>query len=107
MADNPKSFEPKSWNEDTMAEIPSKVPSVYANNVSIGFSNWDAWIQFGELAGEREGKLLVQPRLRVVMSLEHTKAFISALQDSVSQFEEQFGEIKLYGVTTPETIKAK
>lgn len=97
MAQEEKKIIVKSWNEASMdVGTERSAPNIYSNNVQIGFSNWDAWIQFGEILGEREGKLLIAPKLRVVMSLEHTKAFLKALQDSLGQFEETFGEIKMF-----------
>lgn len=97
-AENPKGkLESKAWDDKDIVQLtPDKLPSLYANNVSIGFTNWDAWMNFGEILGESENKLLVGPKLRVVMSLQHMKAFAAALQDSLARFEAEFGEIKMY-----------
>jgi hypothetical protein len=87
----------KSWDASSTDVLGTeRVPNIYTNNVQIGFSNWDAWLQLGEIMGEREGRLLIAPKARVVMSLEHAKAFLKALQDSLRQFEENFGEIQLF-----------
>ena len=88
-----KSWEPSQIQQALGAE---KVPNIYTNNIQIGFSNWDAWLQFGEILGEHEGRLLIAPKLRVVMSLQHVKAFLGALQDSLMKFEATFGEIKMF-----------
>lgn len=106
-AESPKGkLETKAWEEGDIVQLtPDKLPSLYANNVSIGFTNWDAWMQFAEIVGEKDGKLLVAPKLRVVMSLEHAKAFVHALRDSLANFEAQFGEIKMFAQKEPATEK--
>lgn len=97
MAEEKGKLQVKSWDESSTDVLGTeRVPNIYSNNVQIGFSNWDAWIQFGEILGEREGRLLIAPKARVVMSLEHAKAFLKALQDSMGEFEANFGEIKMF-----------
>jgi hypothetical protein len=86
----------KSWDTSNVEMGLERVPNIYTNNVQIGFSNWDAWIQFGEILGEHEGRLLIAPKTRVVMSLQHAKAFLSALSGSLAKFEDTFGEIKQF-----------
>jgi hypothetical protein len=93
MADEEGKLKVKSWDASSMELGSERVPNVYTNNAQIGFSNWDAWIQFGEILGEREGRLLVAPKVRVVMSLQHVKAFLTALNDSIAKFESTFGDI--------------
>jgi hypothetical protein len=101
MAEEKGKLKVKTWDESSTQMLGSeRVPNIYTNNAQIGFSNWDAWIQFGEILGEVEGKLLIAPKTRVVMSLEHAKAFLAALQDSMAKFEEEFGEIKTFALKT-------
>jgi len=49
---------------------------------------------FGEGIGESEGAAVVEQRVSVVMSPQHTKAFLAILQDHVGKYEKLFGEIK-------------
>ena len=95
MADEKDDLKVKSWDRSQfeMDLGSERVPNIYTNNVQIGFSNWDTWFQFGEILNEHEGRLLVAPKVRVVMSLQHAKAFHAALEESLLKFEETFGEI--------------
>jgi hypothetical protein len=34
---------------------------------------------------------------RVIMTPQHTKSFLNALQENIEKYEKQFGEIKVYG----------
>ena|SRR6266540_7492601 len=97
-------LEVKSWDDSSIVQIPAQVVSAYSNNVRFGFTNWDMWFVFGEIAGEKEGKLMIAPRARVVMSLSHAKAFLQAFQSSMEKFEKDFGEIKvLTPLETPDS----
>lgn len=66
---------------------------LYANNVQIGFSTFDMWMMFGEIMGREGDTLLVEPRARVSMSLEHAKAFADVLSKNIAKFEEELGQI--------------
>jgi len=91
--------EVKRWQDDdiTPLQTPLKVDTInaYSNNVRLGFTNWDMWIVFGEILGEKDGKLLTLPKARITMSLQHAKAFLQALQTSLEGFEKDFGEIQI------------
>jgi regulator of RNase E activity RraA len=68
--------------------------SVYANQVEMHTSNWDVKIRFGE-AIIAEGEHVVEEKARIVMSPQHTKAFLAVLTDTVRRYEAAFGEIPL------------
>jgi hypothetical protein len=36
---------------------------------------------------------------RIIMTPQHAKSFMKALEDNVSKFENQYGEIKLHGIS--------
>ncbi len=80
----------KKVEESTSVEVPvnpvdninyvtpaSEFPFVYANNAVMSISELDGSIIFGEVVGKEEGKTLVVPKVKVVMSLP----FIEKLQD--------------------------
>lgn len=89
------SIETKVWDKSSTEFVQERVPSIYINSANVMFSNWDASINFGEILGEVEGKLVVVPKLRVTMSLQHAKAFLKVLKDNLEAFEQHFGEIQL------------
>jgi hypothetical protein len=100
---NDKPFETdaeiKRWQDDDItplsAQIKMDTVNAYSNNVRLGFTNWDMWFLFGEILGEKDGKLLTLPRARITMSLQHAKAFLQAFQTSIEGFEKDFGEIQI------------
>jgi hypothetical protein len=82
--------------------VPTQTPvRLYANNVQIGFSTWDMWMVFGEVMGREGDELLVEPRARVSMSLEHAKAFAEVLSMNIAKFEEEVGKIPAFHVRPP------
>ena len=70
-------------------------PSIYANHAEINVSSWDFRFKFGEIETVADGKVIVEERVRVVMSPHHTKVFLKVLQDNVAKWEARFGEIDL------------
>jgi hypothetical protein len=99
MAERTKTANPlgaKSWDKSSTKLIADKLQTVYANNAQFELSNWDMSIVFGELGGESEdGKLIVNQNVKVTMSLQHAKVFTQALQETLANFENQFGTIQL------------
>ena len=97
--DNNIRIEAKEWGATDIKPIAApNMVSVYANNANVGFSNWDMWLTFGEIMGEEGGQLVVAQKARVVMSLQHAKAFIDLVNTNLAAFEKQFGEIKILSV---------
>jgi hypothetical protein len=96
--------EPKILSEQKFQEVTTKeqtnikVPdfrSVYANNTAFNTSTFDFSMTFGEISGIQEGRLTVEQHTKVTMSPIHAKVFLQVLAQQISQFEQQFGEIKL------------
>lgn len=85
----------KEWGEDNTVQANNSIPNVYINNVNLGFSNWDMFLLLGEMLGEREGKLVVQNKVRITMSLQFAKAFSDLLKTNLDAFEKETGEIGL------------
>lgn len=71
-------------------ELWEKVPYVYVNATQTQGSNWDLRILFSE----RLPKGSVEPRVAVVMSPQHAKAFLEALTTTVNGLENLIGPIK-------------
>jgi Protein of unknown function (DUF3467) len=87
--------------------------TTYVNAAQIVFSPWDFGLQFSHIVAsisskppkaeeaadeapeESETEISVEQRSvsHIVMSPQHTKAFLNALQDNVRKYEAQFGEI--------------
>jgi hypothetical protein len=91
-------LEPKVHAAGTMQYLDVDVPSVYSNNVMIKFTNWDAGILFGEIVSQGIGEnetLVIRPRVRIMMSHSHLKAFAEALQATLESFENAMGDIKI------------
>jgi hypothetical protein len=76
-------------------------PPAYSNNVNILTSTWDITFEFSQLsltASQEENQPPVVSAdvvQRIVMSPQHAKAFSEVLRQNVSQWEQQFGEIRL------------
>jgi hypothetical protein len=68
--------------------------SVYANNAQVRMTSFDLNCVFGEVTGDDpDGSLIVEQRVSVTMSPQHAKALVGVLQQHMTQYEEQFGEI--------------
>ncbi len=68
--------------------------NVYANNVHMAMSLFDASLIFGEIVGEEvDGKNVVNQKVRIILSKEMTKVLAELLVRNVRAYEAQFGEI--------------
>jgi hypothetical protein len=70
----------------------------YANNAQIEANPWDLKLIFGEvekteMAPEGVAKIYVEDKARIVMSPQHAKALMKALQENLAQYEAQMGLI--------------
>jgi hypothetical protein len=83
--------------ERTVRILPKKEDHIttYANNVQIFVTAWDATFVFGQLESVSETEQEVQPKISVIMSPQHTKAFVGALATLVKRYEDDFGEIHI------------
>ena len=71
---------------------------VYANNMQVGFSTWDLAITFGEIVGEQDGKPVVEETVKILMTREIAKVLGTIIQSHITEYEANFGEIKLPSV---------
>ncbi len=87
----------KTWEKKEFAiTLTPTFTNTYANNVRLGFTSWDMWLAFGEVMGEKDGKLQIAQQCRIVMSIQHAKAFYELLKNNIEEFEKAFGEIHEY-----------
>src|SRR4051794_14266160 len=69
------------------------VKSLYSNSASFVTTPFDVRLVFGQIRPGPSGKLVNEQRISVVMSWEHTKALLNALQKTVEDHEMDFGPI--------------
>jgi hypothetical protein len=61
------------------------------NTSAVQASNWDIRIAFGDRGPTKQ----VEPKVGIILSYQHAKALLKALQSVVKITEEKFGEIRL------------
>src|SRR5262249_20315106 len=76
-------------NEGTNDWLTDRVSYIYVNRSLASGSSWDIRFTFGE--DTPSGKTI--PRVGIVMSPQHAKAFAKLVASTVKQFEERLGEI--------------
>ncbi|GEM_PF-2230409 len=85
-------------------QIPDTVSEFYANSVFVGFGAWDFTLFFGttELPSALPANLGHQSYggdiridALVRMSPQHAKAMARSLNESLTRYEEQFGELRI------------
>ena len=87
----------------TREQVNNKSPdfrSVYANNTMFAVSTFDFSMTFGEINAVADGRLSVEQHTKVTMSPVHAKLFLQIFSQQMTQFEQQFGEIKIPVVQT-------
>lgn len=67
-----------------------RIKTVYSNIVRIGHSPYEFMLDFGQF--QPEGKKAFMD-VRVIVSPQHAKAIMKALQENISGFEEKNGKI--------------
>jgi Protein of unknown function (DUF3467) len=98
----------RSQAETDPIVLPSNV-TVYANNLGIGMTVFDIVVTFGEVVGVRDGRAVIQQRVKIIMSPLLAKIFTRNLSESVSDYEKQFGEIRVpegFGSFVEKAIKS-
>jgi hypothetical protein len=75
--------------------------SVYTNRVEINISTWDVRIKIMEILEKDGGALKIKKHGSVVMTPLHAKALLRALDSTLKQYEERFGEIDLGKIDKP------
>jgi len=74
-------------------EIPEKEgEGIYSNFSAVGFNNSEFIMDFIRIMpGIPKGKVYS----RIVMNPQNVKAFLKSLEDTVKQYEDKMGEIKI------------
>lgn len=82
-------------NQQINVELGEKeAEGIYSNLALISHSPAEFVIDFTRmLPGVPKTKVYA----RIVMTPQHAKSFLKALQDNVGKYEKQFGEIKIHG----------
>jgi len=82
--------------------------TTYANNVQLGWTNFDVRMIFGEVVDAQVDKLIVEQRAQVTISYLQAKLLMFLLGQAVSQYETIFGELKIpEGLLTFELTKTE
>ena len=71
----------------------------YANHFAIGFNQYEFVLDFGQSYSENDP---AEPCLRVITTPAYAKAFVKALSESITHYEEEFGNI---GGPSPDIAK--
>jgi hypothetical protein len=71
--------------------------SIYSNNAAFQVGVFDFSIFFGEVMGVDESSqtLMIEQRVKIIMSPLHAKIFINTALQQLNALEERFGEIKI------------
>jgi Protein of unknown function (DUF3467) len=91
--DGHKEVEVTPMQKPQWIPLPESQSSIYANQVEVRTSNWDVKIRFGEALALEGSEGRVLEKARIVMSPQHTKAFLVVVADAVRKYEAAFGEI--------------
>ncbi len=67
---------------------------IYSNLVLISHSPAEFVFDFTRIL---PGKPKARVYARIVMAPQHAKSLLKALEENIRKYEEQFGEIKIYG----------
>ncbi len=68
---------------------------VYSNMVMIAYSPSEFIFDFAKIL---PGLPKARVQSRVLMTPQHAKLLLKALEDNIKQYEAKFGEVKLYGM---------
>lgn len=86
--DPKKSLKPQQINIELTEEI---AEGVYSNLAMVAHSNSEFVIDFIRLM---PGVPKAKVKARVILTPEHAKRLLQALNDNISKFEDNFGDIK-------------
>lgn len=73
-------------------EIPADLAATYANFAIITHSPWEVFIDFAQILPNVPK---ARVRSRIVLTPTNAKMLLTALQDNITRYESQHGEIKL------------
>ena len=69
---------------------PERIRTIYSNIVRIGHSPYEFMLDFGQF--QPEGKRAFMD-VRIIVSPQHARAILKALEDNIGRFEEKHGKI--------------
>ncbi len=75
--------------------------SVYANSAGFGINFFDLSIVFGQIVSPSNEAMLIEDRIAVTMSIEHARALMVALQDTLAAYEKTHGQIRKVAPVEP------
>lgn len=75
--------------------------SYYTNSVTANISIWDVGLVFGEVMGEKDGRPIIEERVKILMSRELAKVFNKILTDHIASYEKKYGTIKIPDLAKP------
>lgn len=67
---------------------------VYANSAGFGINFFDLSIVFGQIVSPSNDSMLIEDKIVVTMSIEHARALMLALQDTLATYEKTHGQIR-------------
>ena len=73
-------------------EIPADLAATYANFAIITHSPWEVFLDFAQILPNVPK---ARVRARLVLTPTNAKMLLTALQDNITRYEEQHGEIKV------------
>lgn len=73
-------------------EIPADLPATYANFAIITHSPWEIFVDFAQILPNTPK---ARVKARMVMTPTNAKMLLKALQDNITRYEAQHGEIAL------------
>ncbi len=80
--------------KEIKVEVSAEVKmGIYSNTVRISHTPFEFVMDFGRTTPDEQD--LIRIVSRIVMSPQHTKAFLQALEENVRRYEAQFGPINL------------
>ena len=95
-------MDPKNKNQQPSQQInieltPEQGEGIYSNLALITHSPAEFVFDFTRiLPGVPKTKVYA----RIIMTPQHAKSFLKALEENVNKFEAQYGEIKLHGISS-------
>lgn len=88
--------QPQNHQQQINIELtPEQAEGIYSNLALITHSPAEFVLDFTRiLPGIPKSKVYA----RIIMTPQHAKSLLNALEENVKRFEEQFGEIKIHGM---------
>lgn len=90
---------PKLPERDVQVKIrnirSSDFQTLYSNNVAMLSGFFDTNIMFGEVQGIEDGDLVVEQKLKVIMSPAQAKIFCVLLWQQIRGYEDRFGSLEV------------